>query len=107
MNGSSYQGTVKEFLQQPTAMSRETFLSNSWSKPFLHVAHEYFAFLTDIETYNGTTYFEDFQQNSTDLWHSFLEIEQYLHMSAITVDQMKQKFGRDVKRLYDLKGNKP
>jgi hypothetical protein len=86
-------------------MSQEIFLDkSSWTRLFLNIAQLYLSFLTDIEMHSGASGLQEFQQNSADLWQSFLAIEQYLQENNITIDQMRQKFGSQVLQLYQLRG---
>uniref|UniRef100_A0A914XKI0 Uncharacterized protein n=1 Tax=Plectus sambesii TaxID=2011161 RepID=A0A914XKI0_9BILA len=86
-------------------MSAKSFLGTAaWPKPFLHVANEYIAFLREAEIYAGAKGFEKYKQISSDKWQSFLLIEDFLAGSSITTDQLIQKFGKDIMRMYNMRG---
>uniref|UniRef100_A0A914V224 Uncharacterized protein n=1 Tax=Plectus sambesii TaxID=2011161 RepID=A0A914V224_9BILA len=100
---TSYRDAVKSYLNNSSPMSAESLLGTAlWPKPFLHVAHEYLAFLRNAEIIDGAKGFEKYKQISSDKWQSFLLIEDFLADSSITTDQLKQKFGKDIMRMPDV-----
>uniref|UniRef100_A0A914W2C4 Uncharacterized protein n=1 Tax=Plectus sambesii TaxID=2011161 RepID=A0A914W2C4_9BILA len=102
---TSYQDAVKSYLNNSSPMSGKSFLGTAaWPKPFLHVAQEYIAFLREAEIYAGAKGFEKYKQISSDKWQSFLLIEDFLADSSITTDQLIQKFGKDIMRMYNMRG---